>query len=160
MAAQTMFSASGQMAEGKSANRSARYEAEQYDNLSQAARAKGSHVAYDDRRQGRVLESDARAAMAAGGGSASDAGALELLGKIGAETQYNSLAALFEGETEAQGYKRKADTRRYEGKLAKSAGKRKALSTVLGGASQIYSSWSSTPSTTKTRPIHTPWGGR
>lgn len=141
-AASTLFSASGAKKQGKAAQAQAEYDAQQMEQQAQASRAEGTRVAYEDRRQGRIVESNARAAMAAGGGSASDAGSLEMLGKIGAESQYNSLVSLFKGESQAQDYNRQADTRRYEGALAKKNADDKALSTILSGASSIYSGFS------------------
>jgi hypothetical protein len=96
--------------------------------------AAGTRKARETKRQGDILESGARAIMAAGGGSASDPGAIETTGKIGAETDYNALAAMYEGKTGA-------DIARYEGRVAKQAAKRRQISTLLSGGSQAFLSY-------------------
>jgi hypothetical protein len=139
--ASTAVSAVGSYRQGQAAKASAEYEAKQFDKQSKAATAEGTRAAEEIRRQGAIMQSNARAAMAGSGGTASDAGAISTLGKIGAETDYNSLAAMFEAKSEAQGLQTAASTRRYEGDLAQRAAKQKTLSTVLSGASRTYGSF-------------------
>lgn len=123
--ASTVISTSAAIEEGKAAERAAEFKAK-------TAMAVGSRKAYESKRSGDIVASDARAAMAASGGVTTDPGAIETLGKIKAEAEYGSLAAMYEGETGA-------NLAIAEGERAKKASRYKALSTVLsGGAKGAY----------------------
>ena len=141
----TALNAVGSIQEGKAADKAAQFEAAQLEEQAKARYAQGTREAYESRRVGRIMESDARAAMAAGGGSTTDAGAIEQLGKISAESDYESLAALYEGETAAAGLKKKAWARRKEGRAARRAGRTRALSTVITGGAAAYASYNKPP---------------
>jgi hypothetical protein len=128
------------------------FNAKQEEERGKAEYAKATRQAQIEERRGRILESDAAAAAAAGGGSASDAGAIRRVAGIGAETEYNVLSTMFEGETAKQG----ADTRasllrtdaqrtRQEGSMTSSTirsnARTQGLSTVLAGGSKMYRSY-------------------
>ena len=123
----TMLSAAGSLAEGKAADQSAKFKAK-------TQMATGTRKAAESKRAGDIVASNARAQMAAGGGSASDAGSIETLGKIKSEAEYNALADMYEAKTDAS-------ISRYEGKVAKKASRMKALSTVLSGGSKAYGAY-------------------
>lgn len=142
LAASTALNATSAFAQGATDKKAADYEADQMQDAAKAAEARGTRVAYERRRQGDKLMSDARAAMAAGGGSTTDAGMVKRLGDIEAETDYNVLASLYEGQDEARGIRNKAQARQWEGKLAKRKGVVKSVSSILRGGSDIYSGYS------------------
>jgi len=96
-----------------------------------ASTATGQRKASEIRRKGRVLESDAKAIMAAGGGVTDDAGAVEQLADIANVTDYNQLAALYEGDTEAEGL-------RLENRYNKKITRTKQFATALSGASKAF----------------------
>lgn len=96
--------------------------------------AQKSREAHEEKRKGDILMSNARAAMAAGGGSTMDSGNVYTLSEIGRDANYNALSALYEGE-------QAAEITRYEGRLKKRAAKGKAIGTVLSGAGDIYKSF-------------------
>lgn len=125
--ASTALGVAGAMQEGKAAEKAADFKAK-------TSMASGTRRASEAKRAGDTLESDVRAQMAAGGGSASDAGAVETIGKIKSEAEYNALSALYEGETGA-------DIAKYEGKVKKKAARTRALTTALSGGSQMYSAY-------------------
>ncbi len=125
--ASTALGVAGAVEEGKTAEQVAKFKAK-------TAMARGTRGAAEATRAGDIVESDARAAMAAGGGSASDAGAIETLGKIKAESEYNALSALYEGRQEA-------DLAIYEGKVKKKAARTRALSTAISGGAGMYKSY-------------------
>ena len=125
--ASTLLSAGGQAKEGSAAQSSKEFEAK-------TRTAAASRKAYMAGKEGDIIESRARAVMAAGGGSASDPGAIEQLAKIKSASEYNVLSALYEGETES-------DILKYEGKVKKKAGRTKALSTILSGGAKAYESF-------------------
>jgi len=127
MAVSTMISARGEEQEGRAAQESKEFEAK-------TKMATGTRRAYEAKREGDIVESAARAAMAAGGGMATDPGAIEHLAKIKSQAEYSALSALYEGKTGA-------GIARYEGRVKRKASKTRALSTVLGGGAKIYSSY-------------------
>lgn len=98
-----------------------------------AKRAKATREAQKIKRRGDIMASNARAAMAASGGVASDPGAIDRLAGIGEITDYNTFAALYAGEEQATALDDAADLTRHQGKAAVQAGYMKALSTVIGG---------------------------
>ena len=120
------------------ANTAKKFEASQINRNAKAISAKGNREAYETRRQGKVLASNARAAMAGSGGLTSDAGAVEDLAKIKRTTDYNALSALFESETQAENLKMKAKARTLEGRQGNIGGLRKSLSTVLSNSDKIF----------------------
>jgi len=123
--ASTVLSAQQAHEEGEAAQQAAEFKAK-------TQMAAGTRKAYEAKRSGDIVASQARAAMAAGGGAAADPGAIETLGKIKSEAEYGSLAAMYEGETGAK-------ISKYEGEVAKRQARMRTLSTVLsGGAKGAY----------------------
>ena len=127
----TIFSAGSSLIGGNAANKAAKFKAKQIERNAIAKRAQGTRQAQEGLRSGRKLQSDAQAQMAAGGGSTTDAGAIEQKTKLKQATDYNALTALFEAEEQAEGMSLAAKSIRAEGEMAKRKGQRKALGTVL-----------------------------
>jgi hypothetical protein len=151
MVAQTAMGTLGALKEGSAAyaqgklDRSAAYE-EGNQHLQNSTEALGdaNRKAYDIRRQGKIMESDAVAAMVAGGGSASDAGAIEHLSKVHQANEYDALSAVFEGDKRAADHRKAARSAFYSGDVAYQAGKdakkasyMNALTTAVGGAMKV-----------------------
>ena len=128
----------GELREGKAIKASKDFEAAQLDRQATARYAEGTRSAYEDKRASDIVQSNARAAMAASGGTTTDEGATEQLAGIESRGKYNVLASLFDAEVDAQSLKLRADASRYEGKLAKHESKRRALSTVISGAANRW----------------------
>ena len=101
---------------------------------SNQARASGQRRAIEVRRQGDALQSDARAAIAASGGVTDDVGTIKQLADIDQATDYNALAALYEGESEARGLET-------ENVYRKRIGRTKQFATALSGASKAYGAY-------------------
>jgi len=142
MTVSTMVSAGGSLAAGNAKDKETQYEAAQLDQNANAKTAQGTREAAEKLRKGRVAVSDAQAQMAAGGGLASDAGSVEQLAQIEQVAEYNALNALYSRNTEAAGLRDQAKGKRYSGKVAKKAGRAKALSTIISGGSKAYESFS------------------
>lgn len=106
-----------------------------------AAQRKSAEI----RRQGKSAVGDSRAAMAAAGGVTDDAGAKEQLDNIEAVSNYNALAALYEGSAGAQQLRFAGDVARYSGKMRKKAGIAGAMGGAAQGGAQLYNSFK-TPS--------------
>jgi len=123
---------------GTAAEKGKRFEAKQLERKATRSRARGTREAAEERRKGKILASNVRAAMAGSGTSTTDVGAVEQLADVKRVTDYNALAALFESETEAKDLELAGEARRFEGKAAKSAGRKKGLATVLGFAKGMF----------------------
>lgn len=117
--------------QGRDIDKLKRFEAAQLTKKAQAVKGAGSREAIEERRAGKILESNIRAAQAGAGGLTTDVGAIEQQAKAKEITDYNALAALFEAETVSDTLKLAAKGKRWEGKAAIKAGRRKALSTVI-----------------------------
>lgn len=137
----SVFSAVGTYQQGKSVKRAAEFEARQLDEQAKAHFARGTQEAKIARRQGERAISDARAAMAASGGVSTDEQAIEQLAKLKTESDYNALAALYEAKSQAQGARRQAEARRFEGEQAASSARTRSLATVLKGAKDVFTAW-------------------
>ena len=118
----TVTSGTNEFAKGLGQANTYKFQAGQAEQAAKAAIATGSREAYDRAREGRIVESNARAAMAAGGGSSADPGMVRLLSRIGRDAQYNSLAAMFEGEQAAYGHRTQAAAYELAGKQAMASG--------------------------------------
>lgn len=129
--------AGGSIFGGLSANKAAKAEARQLETQAGLERATSQRQAMEERRQARLLNSRALAVAAASGGGADDPSIVNLMSDIDGEGAYRALAALYEGETEAQGMEAQAKARRKEGKNAKIAGFINAGSSLLGAGSSM-----------------------
>ncbi|MEW8287243.1 MAG: hypothetical protein AB2563_11120 [Candidatus Thiodiazotropha endolucinida] len=105
------------------------FTADQLKRNAKARFALGTRQAYEERRQGRVMMSDARAAMAASGGSTTDAGAFNQLADIKTVTDFNARSAIFGGQSEVMGLREKAEATLLEGRA-------KALKASVSGLSK------------------------
>ena len=121
----------GQIAQGNAESKQAEYQAKQLEANAKAHQAKASRTAEEERRRGDVILSNARAAMAGNGGSTTDAGAIQTLAEIQSTTDFNSLSALYDGDTQADSNIQAAQGKRYEGGLARTSGYSAGLSTIL-----------------------------
>jgi len=134
----TVASGTNEFARGLGQANTYKFQAGQEKQAAKAAIATGSRAAYERAREGRIVESNARAAMAAGGGSSADPGMVRLLSRIGRDAQYNSLAAMFEGEQAAYGHRAQANAYELAGKQAMTSSAIGGLTTILSGGSSIY----------------------
>jgi len=127
--------------DAKAAAADAMFTAEQLEINAKAVEAQGTRSAYFMRKKGETIASDARASMAAGGGSASDAGAIDRIADIDAATDYNVLATLYDSRRRSEGMKAQAGAKRREAAAARKAAKKKkrsSIGTVISGAASIF----------------------
>jgi len=169
----TGMQAGGEIRQGQAVKDSKDFEAAQLDRQATAKYAEGTHKAYQAGQASKIVQSNARAAMASSGGTTTDEGATEQLAGIESRGKYNALASLFDAEVDAQSLRLRADSARYEGELAKHEAKRRGLSTVIAGAANRWGGFEipekkkkatnynkPTKQFPNARPINTPWGGR
>ncbi len=137
----TAMGAVGQFQEGAAQEDAADFKAKEAERAGVAKYAEATRASAEEARKGRMVSSDAIAAMAAQGGSTTDAGAVEALGKIGEQTEYNALAALYEGESAMHTAGRQADQYRIEGQQKANAARMQGISTMLSGGSEAFTSY-------------------
>lgn len=130
----TGFNVATAISEGNAADKALRFKAKQIERNATAKRAQGTRQAQEGFRFGKKSQSDMQAIMAASGGSTTDAGAIEQKAELESVTDYNALTALFEAEEQAKGMDLAAKGARMEGKMAKKAGQRKAIGTIMEDA--------------------------
>lgn len=131
MVAGTVLSAAGQVQQGNAANKAAQYQAQQLDVNAGQQRAVAQRQAINDRRAGRLAESKLQARAGASGAGAGDPTVINLAQDIGAQSEYNALTSLYDGEEKARGMEGEADMKRYEGKMAKKGATIGAISSTL-----------------------------
>lgn len=135
----TALNAYGRYRAGDSAKKAAKFEAAQLERQANERKAVSQRQAMEYDRQGRLQMSRALAVAAASGGGASDPTVMDVMGDIAGETNYLKMTALYEGEEQAKTLGMAAGLRRQEGDLAKEAGKIGAASSILSGATSMYS---------------------
>jgi hypothetical protein len=105
--------------------------------------AVGSANASAVAKQYRLAQSRALALAAASGGSAVDPTVVKIMADLASAGSTATRVQVFNAEEQARGMRNQAAATEYGGELAKQAGKRKALFTVLSGAKSIYDMTSS-----------------
>ena len=93
----------------------AKYEAAQMEAQGKSEQATAQRAAIEERRRKRVVQSKAQMLSASSGAGALDPGALDIVGDLEGEGEYNALAALYSGESAASALRSGATLRRYEG---------------------------------------------
>lgn len=149
-AAQTVFSVGAAIQEGKAAEMAAKYEAKQLDEAAADRIATGTYEAAEEKRIMEKNLSDMQAQMAAGGGTTTSAGAIEQQVKVQMIGQSNAVTAMYNRKKEAYDLHRKAQARRWEGKVAKKSAIARGLAGAAGSAGSYFGSSSNT------RPTRTP----
>jgi hypothetical protein len=137
---------------GRRSQEAANFRATQEDMAAQESRASAQRVALDKGRETTLLESKLQARAAAGGGSASDPGVLDLTGDIAGRGEYESLMAMFTGENKARGLTDEATGSRLTGEAAAAEGAAKqsasylsAAGTIVGSAGSAYRTYNRIP---------------
>lgn len=101
-------------------------EAEQLRRAAIAREAQGTNQAYEQRKLGERVQSNAIAAMAASGGVVDS----EIIADLKSTTDYNVLSELFASKTESQSIKTQAALKEFEGRQAKRMGTAKLFTTL------------------------------
>lgn len=137
MVAGSALSAGGTIIGANSQAAELRSQATQLDAQAGTTRASSQRSAIEEERQAKLLSSKGLALAAAGGG-ADDPSVVNALANISGEGSYRAAAALYDGETQAQGYEAQAAADRRGAKATKTAGLLKAGGTILGAGSSLY----------------------
>lgn len=139
----TALSAIGEVESGNNADKLMRYRAKQLERNAGQEIAASTMAAREEQRQSALIASRAIAVAAASGGGVVDPTVLRILQGINAEGELASATRLYNGQEAARGMIEDANASRYEGKLYKSAGRKRALGTILGAATEMAATWGS-----------------
>jgi len=131
----TVLGVGSQVYGAQSEKKAASSEARQHEMNAFRARRAGKSRAEEQHRITARLASDAQAAQAASGFSASDAQAIKQRGDIHGAGKYNELAYLYEANMDALGLQNVARNTRKTGSRNATAGYINAASTAIGGYS-------------------------
>ena len=132
-------SAKQQIDQGKAEEDAAKYQAAELRKQANDRYAAATRDAAEKRRQAAIVLSNARAVQSASGGSTTDPQALEQQAGIQQIGEYNSLASLYEGQSEYDALKSQSLARAYEGKQAKKRSRSNAIVTLASAALSAYS---------------------
>ena len=141
MAYGTYTSYKGNKNAGKAARSEANAQAFQMEANAIRARRAGVSRAAEVRRETNRLMSDAQAAQAASGFSASDAQAVKQRGDISGVGKYNELAYLYEAEMDARGMISQAGATRATGRNQQKAANTAATNSLISGAVSMFGAY-------------------
>lgn len=127
-----------QIQAGKAAKINAESVALQQEKAGKAAQAESQRVALFERKKANYAESRALALAAASGGGVDNPTVQNILGDIKEQGDYNVLASLYSGDTDAELAKLSAGATRRQGRAYQRASYLNAGSTLLAGASSFY----------------------
>lgn len=137
---------------GEEQQQYANFQATQLRAKANDTQASAQRQAIDQRKQAQLAISRATALAAASGGGAADPTVTNILGNLAGEGEYNALSTLYEGDTEAQGYRDQADETEQSGifdagaanqraSALSSAGTMTAIGSVAQGAGSFFSKY-------------------
>ncbi len=141
----TIMSAMGSAQQGAAAKSEANFEATQMRQQADAQQAAAQQKAIQQNKQTAMVMSNAQAAAAASGGSATDPTVSTNMQTIAGEGRYRSMLDLYQGDAAAQSLNTSANAKNYSGSQAARAGNIGAFTTILSGASKMYDSYGDAP---------------
>ena len=132
-AAGTALTAYGEYQAGKTTNDAAKYNAAV---LEREAKAREQKASYDSRRQAEAasrLSGSIRAGLGGSGAVMTEGSPLMIQSEQAEQSELENLLIGYEGATEAQYLRSRAEQEKYSGKVAKKAGTLGAITTLLTG---------------------------
>jgi hypothetical protein len=155
----TIMQARAQAQAGENAKAAANFQAAQLraDANNQMAGAEVAEAAQN--KQNEYVLSNAQAAAAAGGGSATDPTVNTVMKTIAGEGRLRSLTDMYQGQSASWALNNQANGVAYSGQNAASAGKIGAEATLVSGASSLFSKYASIDSNPASGSTGTTGGG-
>lgn len=138
-AASGAASAYGAHQQGQAASRAASAQQEQLRRKAMNEFALAQGRAKEERRQAKLLQSNAIARAASSGGGVFDKSTADIVADIGVRGEYNAMSQLYEGEARKDDLLYQGALERYKGQQARRAGNMGAFTTALDTASSIAS---------------------
>lgn len=120
--------------QGKAIKEGAKSESRQLNANADRRLVEGQMDAAEIRRQKRILLGDARAAMAASGGTTTSPQAVRQLGEIAGASKFNELSALYEARMDAHGMRAGAGAVERSGRSGARAAYASGIVTAIGTA--------------------------
>jgi hypothetical protein len=127
--------------EGRQIKKAKDVEAQQLRRAAIAREAAGTNQAYEQRKQGEKVQSNAIAVMAASGGVVDS----DIVADLKSTTDYNVLSELFAGKTESSSLKLQAKMKEFEGKQAKRLGTAKLITSLVVEGGKAMAGGAGTP---------------
>ena len=137
----TVMSAVGARNAGVAAQQESNFRAKQGEINAGQERASAQRQMIEDLRRTRIAQSRGQAVAAASGAGALDPSVMDIMGDLETEGRYRAATSGYEGEERARDLETGAVLARYEGKNAKKAGNIKAISTLMSGATDLYTKY-------------------
>ncbi len=133
----TILSAYGQYSGAKSEAAAMRYSAAEAVQQAQQERAAGQRQMLEEMRQASVVASRAQAVAASSGGGALDPSVVNTIADIHGRGAYQGLAALYSGESRAQGQLGMARAAEYKAGVFDKTAMTSAFDTILRGGATL-----------------------
>lgn len=133
----TLMSANAERDAGKSEAMARQMEARALERKAAEDRAAAQREAIRRSKESELANSRAQALAAASGGGATDKTVLDLMAGAAEEGEYQTQAAIYEGESRGRGLESQAEIERFKAQRARKAGNMRANATLLSGASSF-----------------------
>lgn len=140
----TLAAGGAAAAAGEAQKNAAYYQAQQQELAAKEAMASGQRSMFEKQREATYIQSKLQSRAAASGGSASDAGTINLAGNVAQRGEYEALAEMYKGENRARGLEDAAIASRMtgdalaEGEARRTASYLSAGGSLLQGAANAY----------------------
>lgn len=141
MVASTALSMYGQNKSAKASAKASKAQAAQVERQAKSTYAADQLRAAEYTRESDTVASNARTAIAAGGGVTTDAGSTDIISKIDSEGIYNRLAALYDAKNNYDGTIAQGQALRTEAKNTRKASRYAIGATALSGAADAYGAY-------------------
>ena len=138
MAVGTLVTAYSQIKQGSDQKKIADLQGEMMDRQANESQASAQRDAAEVLRQGDIALSRSKAVAAASGAGADDATVQDVENRIAARSEYNAMAKLYSGATEADTLRTQGQATRAMGKQARAQGILKAVGTIADGGGSLY----------------------
>lgn len=130
-----LFKTFAAIGEGRTSQKIANIEAKQLEKQGIAAKAQSVQTAKHERKKTELMQSRAKALAGKSGSAISSGDVQRTLSDIDQQGEYNALAALYSGYSEASSKDYAASLRRTQGKIDRQQSYVKAASTILDSVS-------------------------
>lgn len=155
----TGISVLGTIQAGREAEAQANYQAKVQEMQADEAQAASQRDAAEKYRQGRLMLSQQRAAIAGSGGALDDPSVIDIMADTDAEADLAARTDIYRGEQQARGYNDAAVNSRISGQNARKASYISAAGNLFSGVSNMYSRFGQQAKTSatasgSTRPLY------
>ncbi len=137
----TVMSAVGARNAGIAANQEADYRAQEAHIQAGQELAASQRSSIEQIRQMRLVESRGQALAASSGAGALDPSVVDIMGDLETQGRYKAAVAGYEGQDKAANLDNQATLDRFSGGQAEKAGNIKAVSTLMSGASDLWTKY-------------------